>query len=172
MANLPLPTHSLDYLMPLSQPERTEHLLRGLVPGGLLNASSAFSAEVIGPAHFGLLAWRAGYTKGTLKTLKGYQAQERLGHRMRAARSRSASLAGWGLQLLRGVGCKGDALPAAAGLWWRNVCAHADAGAELGLSAWSALRRTEGMEEVIQATGLLIDWHRQVREYAKESEEA
>lgn len=170
MANIPLPIHTLDYLLPLTQPERSEHLLRALAPGSPLSVSSAFSAEVVGPAHFGLLAWRAGYTKGNLKSLKGYEAQERLGHRMRAARSRSASLQGWGLQLLRGVGCKGDALPADAALWWRGVCAHSDAGFELGMSTWSTLRRSEGMEEVIQAAGLLIDWHRQVRDYSKEEE--
>jgi hypothetical protein len=142
-----LPTPALEYLKPLTEPERASHLLRGLVPNGYLNDSSAFSGEVIAPAYFGVLAWRAGYTSGNLKSLKGFEAQERLGHRMRGARSRSRGLEGWGLALLQGVGCRGDALSAEGGLWWRGAC-----------------------EQVIQATGLLIDWLRQVRTYAKESE--
>ncbi len=140
------------------------------MPTGLLNDSSAFSAEVVAPAYFGVLAWRAGYVKGNLKTLKGYEAQERLGHRMRAARGRSSGLEGWGLALLRGVGCRGDALSGPAVLWWREACGTAAAGAELGIDAWSTLRDPNGMEQVIQAAGLLIDWLRQVKRFTKEEE--
>jgi hypothetical protein len=165
-----LPTPALEYLKPLSEPERATHLLRALVPTGLLDDSSAFSAEVIAPAYFGVLAWRAGYTTGNLKSLKGFEAQERLGARMRGARSRSHSLEAWGLNVLQGLGCRGDALHAESALWWRRACGTAGAGQELGLDTWTTLRSREGMEQVIQATGLLIDWLRQVRAYAKETE--
>lgn len=160
---LPLSERTLEYLLPLSDWERTSDLLTGLAPSGYLDDSSAYSVEIATGAHLVWIAWRKGWTNGILAGRPGYEALDMLGHRVRSARSRAGTLEQWGSAVMDGLGVKLNVMSQSERMWWRRVYASAEGDALVADGMWDVIRTHEGTEQIIEAVGFIIDWHRQVR---------
>ena len=76
---------------------------------------------------------------------------ETLAARMRSASQRANTLDRWGFELFRGLKLSQDKMRTEDLVWWRAFVA-ADAQG----SIWRRVRRREVMQDVVNATGLLI----------------
>ena len=167
--SLPLPPAAMAHLLPLSDWQRTHDLLTARVPDGYLDSSCAYSDEVSRAAHLAWIAWRRGWTSGILSGRPVYEALEMLAHRVRSARTGAGNLEQWGAAVIEGVGSRMSALSQTEALWWRRTYAADDADEYLGSGVWDTVRTIEGTTQIIEATGFLIDWHRQVRNTEREA---
>lgn len=168
-SQLPLSPGAIAHLLPLSDWQRTSDLLSGRVPEGYLDASCLYSVEVARAAHLVWIAWRRGWTAGMLKGRPSFEALELLAHRVRSARSSAGSLEQWGAAVVEGVGARMSSLSGSEALWWRRTYAADSADEYLGAGVWDAIRSPEGTDQVIEAAGFIIDWHRQVRNMEREA---
>lgn len=141
----------------ITRAQWSQDFLRGRV-GPLADMGCEFGGDVSVAAYMVHVAWGQGWTRGHLSGRPGYEAVDMMGSRVRAAASRSGSLAEWGSSLVRDVGGRLEAMHADDLLWWRRQVALATP------NVWRRLRQRQQLEDVLAAWGILRDALRELKE--------
>jgi len=131
---------------------------------GPLPPSVRFYPGVAGMAYLAFVAYQLGRHR-VLKDRPGYEAVQMLGHRLRSAATRSATLEDYGAELLGSVGARWDDARMEDRLWWREF-------ADTMTPYQRQLLQPKSLTKVATASELLREWLYAVSDYTKAQEAA